>query len=170
MGSLWLKASAAWAQLFWERAYMIGGGYPWPLFSYTLAFALKPWKSAENLGQGTVRYSTSFCVGFAAALRAASTGLLSISPRFPVRNSSQPIGVIKCLSSFQIKGFPVLGNSESKLAISAVMWSTKNRNPISSWICPLIMYQGALFAIYKHGLQNLQILGVGTSSVPSDRA
>jgi hypothetical protein len=38
---------------FWLKASMIGGCWPCPVFSYTLAFALQLRKSTENLSQGS---------------------------------------------------------------------------------------------------------------------
>jgi hypothetical protein len=80
LGSLWLNASATSGQSFWLKAYMIGGRQAVPLLSYTLAFALKLWKSTENHSQCSQMMSdNSRCVNLAALLGAASTDLLSIS-------------------------------------------------------------------------------------------
>jgi hypothetical protein len=56
----------------------------------------------------------------------------------------------RCLPSCRTKGFPASGNFESKLSVSALMWSAKNGIPKSSWICLLPTYQGALVAMRRH--------------------
>jgi hypothetical protein len=55
----------------------------------------------------------------------------------------------KCLPSCRTKGFPASSNFESKLSVSALVWSAKNGFPKSSWICLLLTYQGALVAMRR---------------------
>jgi hypothetical protein len=53
LGSLWLMASATWVEITSAEGLHDWGRRDVPLFEYTLAFALQPRKSTENLGQGS---------------------------------------------------------------------------------------------------------------------
>jgi hypothetical protein len=71
---------------------MIGGGWPCPFFSYTLAFTLQLRKSTHNLSQGSqLVLHTGHCADFAAFFGVTWTGLLSTIPRqLPMGDFSQP--------------------------------------------------------------------------------
>ena len=59
------------------------------------------------------------------------------------------LGQRKYLRICRTKGFPASTNSESNRSVRALMWSAKNGTPKSSWICLLLMYQGAPVAAWK---------------------
>jgi hypothetical protein len=60
---------------------MIVGGGPCPFFSYNLGFPLQVKRSTENFSQVSRLVLDTSRINLAAILRAASTGLPSISPR-----------------------------------------------------------------------------------------
>jgi hypothetical protein len=72
---------------------MIGGGGPCPFFfNYISAFALQLRKSKEHFSHcSRLVLDNSRCVDVAAFLGAAPTVPLSISPRLPVGDFSQPL-------------------------------------------------------------------------------
>jgi hypothetical protein len=84
-----------------------------------------------------------------AVSRATSTGLPAVIT-FGLRLGWLAHPSVKYLPSCPTKGFHASANFESKLTVRALMWSAKNGTPISSWICLLLMYQGALVAIRRH--------------------
>jgi hypothetical protein len=113
------------------------------LLNYTLAFSLQLRKSTENLSQG------SRVVGDC-SLRCPSRPFRD-SLGWPAEHQTtlvtrgwlqSALGRHRCFPSCQTKGFPASANFESKLSVSALMWSAKNGIPKSSWICLLLMYQG----------------------------
>jgi hypothetical protein len=60
----------------------------------------------------------------------------------------QPL--VRYLPRCRNKGFPAPANFESKLSVRDLMWSAKNGTPRSSWICLLLMYQGAPVAARRY--------------------
>jgi hypothetical protein len=59
------------------------------------------------------------------------------------------LGWHKCLPRCRTNWFLASVNIESKLSVSALMWSSKNGIPKSSWICLLPTYEGALVAMRR---------------------
>jgi hypothetical protein len=149
--SLWLMASATWGKITSAEGLNDWGKRAVPLLNYTLAFTLQLRKSTENLSQGSrVVGDYSLCrlgwllmdsLGWSAEYQSTSVtrGWLQSA-----------LGRHRCLPSCRTKGFPASANFESKLLVSALMWSAKNGIPKSSWISLLLTYQGALFAMRRH--------------------
>jgi hypothetical protein len=119
-----------------------GGGYhsgwkpPWlgkaghAPFVYTLVFALQLRKSTENLGQCSRVVGDCLLCGLGHLFRdslscPAEHQFISVTRGW--RQSA--LGQHKCLPSCQTKGFPASAKFESKLSVSDLMWSAKNRIP-----------------------------------------
>jgi hypothetical protein len=101
-----------------------------PLFDYTLAFALQLRKSTENLSQGSRVVGDYSLRRLGRLLGTASAGLLSISaPWFPVGDFSQPLVGASVFQVAELRGSPHQLTFESKLSVSALMWSVKNGIP-----------------------------------------
>jgi hypothetical protein len=116
----------------WWLLWLGGGGRRTVLpLNYTLASALQLKKNTENLRQGRV---INRCVELVTLLRAALNGLLNIKSSDCRGWLQTALGSRGCLPSCRTKGFPASRNIVSKLLVSALMWSAKNRIPILSWI------------------------------------
>jgi hypothetical protein len=94
-----------------------------------------PWHLPYKWGKAwKTSVRTTRCADLAIFWGAASAGLLLVSsPRLPGGLQSA-LGRHKSLPSCRTKGFPVSANFESKLSVSALIWSAKDGIPKSSWI------------------------------------
>jgi hypothetical protein len=104
-----------------------------PLLNYTLAFAFQLRKSTENLRHG------SRVVGDCSLRQIGRFFRDSLD--WPAERQSSSVtrgwlqsalGRQKCLPRCRAKGFPASANFESKLSVSALIWSVKNGIPKSS--------------------------------------
>jgi hypothetical protein len=125
---------------------MIGKGGPWPFFNYTPALALQLRNCTENFSQ------VSREVGDYSLRRHGWRSMDSLGwPTSITRRWFQSaLGRHRCLQICRTKGFPASANFETKLSVSALMWSAKNGIHRSSWICLLPTYKGALLAMRRH--------------------
>jgi hypothetical protein len=129
---------------------------PWlgkacPFLNYTLAFALQLRKITDNHSQ------SGRVVGDYSLRRLG--WLLMEGFGWPAENQSTSVsrgwlqsalGRQKCLPSCRTKGFLASAIFESKLSVSALMWSAKNGISIFSWICLLLTYKSAVIAMRRH--------------------
>jgi hypothetical protein len=105
-------------------------------------------KSRKNLIRGSrkarnwILLGTIRLVDLVAVSRATSTGLLAVTT-IGLRLGRLGPALGQNLPSCRTKRFPAPANVESKLSVRDLMWSAKNGTPKSSWICLLLMYQGA---------------------------
>jgi hypothetical protein len=121
------------------------------LLNYTLAFALQLRKRKESPSQGS-RVVRNHSLRRLGRLFRHSLGWSAEHQSSSVIRGwlQSALGRHRCLSSCRTKGFPASANFESKLSVSALMYSAKNAIPRSSWICLLLTYQGALVAMRRH--------------------
>jgi hypothetical protein len=102
-----------------------------PLLNYALAFALQLRKSTENLR--AAEQPQDYSLRQLGCLLRDSLGWAAARQFNSVTGGLQSaLGRRKCLPSCRTKGFPASANCESKLLISALMWSAKNGIP-KSW-------------------------------------
>jgi hypothetical protein len=96
---------------FWLKASMTGGGGPCPFYNYTLAFALQPRKSTENLSQDS-RLVLSWSLRRIGRLFRGSLGWpAERQPSSVTRVWLKPaLGWHKCLPSCRTEGFPASAN------------------------------------------------------------
>jgi hypothetical protein len=114
---------------------------------YTQAFALLLTKSTKNFSQLSIwtRFGD-----FAVFWGTASAGLLHVSSPRLTGGLQSAHGRHKCLPRSRTKVYPASANCESKLSVSALMWSAKDGIPKSSWVCLLPTYQCGLVAMRRH--------------------
>ena len=65
---------------------------------------------------------------------------------------------VRYLPSCRTKGFPAPSKFESKPSVRDLIWSAKNETPESSWICLLLMYQGAPIATRRSASKKTTVI------------
>jgi len=140
-----------------ETAEPVGGecGPCLDFASYTLAFALqlrkKHGKPSVRVTEGRSpdQQRTPFVKSTWPLLPTASTGLLSPTA-LGLRARQRGQHSVTVSAELPYKGVPTLANFESKLSVSAVMWSANIGTPRPSCICLLITYQEEPIARRRH--------------------
>jgi hypothetical protein len=115
------------------------------LLNCTPPFGVKLRKSKENFTRGSSvvkRYSLSRfgCISRDSLSMPARHLFISVT----CGGLQSALGRHKCFPSYRTKGFPALSNFQSKLSVSALMWSAKNGIPRPSYICQFPAYQDAV--------------------------
>jgi hypothetical protein len=128
LGSLWLMASATWGgKSLWLKASMIGEGGPCPFWIIPWHLPCNWGKARKNLSQGS-RVAGDYLLRRLGRLFRDSLGWPAEHQSTSVTRGwlQSALGQHRCLPSFRTKGFPASANFESKLLVSALMWSAKN--------------------------------------------
>jgi hypothetical protein len=130
---------------------MMGGGWPCPFFSYTLAFTLQLRKSTHNLSQGSqLVLHTGHCADFAAFFR----GDLDWPAEYHSSSIAHgwlqsALGWHKCLHNCRTKRY--LASVTSSQSLSQCFGVVGGKwNPHILGICLLLTYQGALVTVWRH--------------------
>jgi hypothetical protein len=130
LGSLCLMASATWGGMTSAEGLHDWGGQAVPISIITLTFALQLRKRTENLSQGS-QVVGDYSLRRLGCLKMDSLGRLVEHQCTSVTRGwlQSALGRHRCLPSCRTKGFPASANFESKLSVSALMWSAKNGIP-----------------------------------------